>query len=434
MFNMIEFIEKKRDGGTHERGEFQDMVASLMAGEAPDYQLSAWLMAAYLNGLTDGEIMLFTEALAYSGEVYKYPGDLNIVDKHSTGGVGDKTTIVLLPLAAACGAVVSKLSGPGLGITGGTVDKLEAIPGMNMHLEPEQFMAQIKKIGCAISGHSKHLAPAEGKFYKLRDVTGTVPSIPLITSSIVSKKLAGGAFGYVFDVKCGSGAFMKNMEEARKLAEKLVLVSKKLGKNCIALITNMEEPLGEWVGNAAEVREAIDVLSGGGPSDTRELCVTLCGLMLVSAGIAKDRFEGYRKAEAAIKDGSALRKFAEIIEAQGGNADVLSRPAELLPLAKGMLPLKSPRDGVITKLDAASIGEAIRALGGGRLRLEDKIDPQAAIRLRAKTGDRVRQTDTVMEIYYNDCDKLKEALKYLADGWSVGEKAERQKLIMDSVF
>lgn len=434
MFNMIEFIEKKRDKGRHGREEFSELIARLMAGEAPDYQLSAWLMAAYLNGLDENETMYFTESLAKSGETYSFPSDLHIVDKHSTGGVGDKTTLVLLPLAAACGAVVSKLSGPGLGFTGGTVDKLESIPGMRMHLEPEEFLEQVSRIGCAISGHSKQLAPAEGRFYKLRDVTGTVPSTELITASIVSKKLAGGAFGYVFDVKCGSGAFMKNREEAAFLAENLVKVSKKLGKGAVAAITDMEQPLGEWVGNAAEVFEAVEVLSGRGPADTRRLCVALCGLMLAVASLAKDMSEGARLAERALDDGSALRKFAEIIAAQGGDAEVVSRPLEVLPRAGKSFLIKSSRRGVLSKLDALSVGEALRALGGGRMKLDDEIDRSVAVRLRKKTGDAVSVGDTVIEVLYNDDAKFAEAMKYLTDCWAVSENAERRELILDYVF
>ena len=434
MFNMIEFIEKKRDKGRHGRDEFNELIANLMAGEAPDYQLSAWLMAAFLNGLDDDETMYFTEALAKSGESYSFPADLHIVDKHSTGGVGDKATLVLLPLAAACGASVSKLSGPGLGFTGGTVDKLESIPGMRMHLEPDEFLAQVRRIGCAISGHSKQLAPAEGRFYKLRDVTGTVPSTELITASIVSKKLAGGAFGYVFDVKCGSGAFMKDREAAAALAENLVKVSKKLGKGAVAAITDMEQPLGEWVGNASEVFEAVEVLNGRGPADTRKLCVTLCGLMLAVASVAKDAQEGAKIAERALDDGSALKKFAEIITAQGGDPEVVRHPLEILPRARKSFLIKSSKRGYLSKLDALSVGEALRALGGGRMKLDDKIDHAVSVHLMKKVGDAVSVGDTVIELLYNDDTKLAEAMKYLTDCWSVSEKAERRELILDYVF
>lgn len=431
MFNMIGFIEKKRDGGRHTKEEFDEFIGGVMNGSVPDYQTAAWLMAVYFRGLDGEELEYYTEALAKSGDTYSFPPEMRVVDKHSTGGVGDKTTLVILPLAAACGAHVSKLSGPGLGFTGGTVDKLESIPGMRMHLEPDEFIAQIRKIGCAISGHSKRLAPAEGKFYALRDVTATVSMIPLIAASIVGKKLVGGASGFVFDVKCGSGAFMKSEADARALAAALVALSKKFGRKSVAAITSMEQPLGEWIGNAAEVYEAIEVLSGRGPADTRELCAALCGQMLAVAGIAKDGEEGAELAKKALDDGRALAKFGEVIAAQGGDSEVLLRPLEILPQASKRFEIKSGGDGVISELSARPIGEALRALGGGRMKLGDKIDHAAAIRLKAKIGDAVRKGGAVMEIHYNDETKLDEALKYLEGCWKVSETAEKPKLIVD---
>lgn len=433
MFNMIEFIEKKRDGGSHSESEFQEFIRGVMDGSVPDYQTAAWLMAAFLNGLDDEELSCFTELLAASGERYSFPDDIRIVDKHSTGGVGDKTTLVVLPLAAACGAVVSKLSGRGLGFSGGTVDKLESIPGMRMQLEAGEFLSQIRNIGCAISGHSKELAPAEGKFYRLRDVTGTVPKVQLIAASIVSKKLVGGACGYVFDVKCGSGAFMNDRESAGELAAALVSLSKRFGRKSVALITDMEEPLGEWVGNAAEVYEAIEILKGGGPADTRELCVALCAQMLAISGHAKDEDEGAAIASAALDDGRALKKFAELIKAQGGDTEILERPLDILPRAQKSFALRSEREGVVSKLDARAIGEALRALGGGRMKVDDKIDYAAAIRLRAKTGDKVRAGDAVVELFYNDDNKLADAMKHLSGCWEIAEKARPRKLILGRI-
>ena len=432
-FNMVDFIEKKRDGGAHSKEELQALVAKTVSGELPEYQLSAWLMAVYFNGLGDDETMHFTEALADSGERYAFPEDMRVVDKHSTGGVGDKTTLILLPLAAACGAVVSKLSGPGLGYTGGTVDKFESIPGMKMHLASDEFIAQARRIGCAVSGHSKELAPAEGKFYKLRDVTGTVPSIPLITSSIVSKKLAGGAAGYVFDVKCGSGAFMKDAKAAEALARNLVKISKKLGKKAVAVLSDMEQPLGEWVGNAAEIYEAVEVLSGRGPSDTRELCVTLCGFMLALAEAAESPADGKEKAERALSDGSALAKFAQIVEAQGGNAEVARRPLEILSRAQKKYSLKETKGGFISRLDALAVGEALRSLGGGRLKLGDEIDRAAAIRLNKKIGSAVAAGESVIDLFYDDEEKLKEALRCLEGSWNVSGKAEKRRLIIGAI-
>ena len=432
-FNMLDLIEKKRTGKPNSKEELQTMVAKTISKELPDYQLAAWLMAVCFNGLNDDELMYFTQALADSGERYTFPADMHIVDKHSTGGVGDKATLILLPLASCCGASVSKLSGPALGYTGGTVDKFESIPGMNMKLDSAEFLSQVRRIGCAVSGHSKELAPAEGIFYKLRDVTGTVPSIPLITSSIVSKKLAGGAASYVFDVKCGSGAFMKDRVSAEALAHSLAGVSKKLGKRAVAVITDMEQPLGEWVGNAAEVYEAIEVLSGRGPDDTRELCVTLCGHMLALAGAAASAEEGRKKAERAMADGSALSKLEEIITSQGGKAEVVRQPLKILPRAAKMYQLKETKGGVISRLDALSVGEALRALGGGRMKLGDKIDYSAAIRLNKKIGCAVKAGESVIDIFYNDDAKLKDALVLLEGCWSTSSEAEKRSLIIETV-
>lgn len=433
-FNGIEFIERKRDKLGHTREELQSFINAVMDENVPDYQISAWLMAAFLNGLDDNELMYFTHALAHSGETLNYPAGEMVIDKHSTGGVGDKTTLVLIPLVAACGARISKLSGPGLGYTGGTIDKLESIPGMNMHLSEVEFRDQVNKIGCAISGHSLKLAPAEGKFYRLRDVTGTVPSIPLITASIVSKKLAGGAYGYLFDVKCGSGAFMNDLEKAGQLARKLVDISKKLGKLCVSVITDMEQPLGEWVGNSAEVYEAVEVLSGGGPSDTRELCLTLASHMLNMSGRARTPEEGATLSAKALDDGSALKKFGELVSAQKGDTDVIREPEKVLPRASSTYEIKSDRDGYLSKLDALLIGEGLRALGGGRLTQEDTIDPSVAVQMLCKTGDRVCKGDVVLRIYYNREKQLQESLDYIEKSWKVSDSSEKRRLIIDMVY
>jgi pyrimidine-nucleoside phosphorylase len=304
---------------------------------------------------------------------------------------------------------------------------------MNMHLSEIEFRDQVKSIGCAISGHSHKLAPAEGKFYKLRDVTGTVASIPLITASIVSKKLAGGAYGYLFDVKCGSGAFMKDIKKSRELAQKLVDVSRKLGKVCVSVITDMEQPLGEWVGNSAEVYEAIEVLSGRGPSDTRELCVTLAAYMLNMSGRANTYEEGLALSSKALDDGSALKKFEELIIAQKGNSSVISQPEKVLPKASSAYKIRSDRDGYLSKLDALLIGEGLRTLGGGRLTLDDTIDPSVAIRLLHKVGDRVSEGDVLLTIYYNQDKQLQESLLYIEKCWEVSDRAEKRKLIIDTV-
>jgi len=430
MFNPLEFIERKRDGAGHSEAEIKAFVNAVTNGAMPDYQLAAWLMATYFNGLDDEEIASLTVALGRSGDVMSYPASLHVVDKHSTGGVGDKTTLILVPLAAACGAKISKLSGPGLGFTGGTVDKLEAIPGMDVHLTTEKFYSQIDKIGCAISGHSLQLAPAEGKFYTLRDVTGTVPSLPLITTSILSKKLAGGAAGYVFDVKCGSGALMENIDQALELADKLVSVSLRLGKKSSAVVTDMEQPLGEWVGNAVEVFEAVQVLSGSGPQDIRELCCALGGQMLLLARLAKSAEEGSAMCARSLDDGSALKKFAELIEAQGGVADVCYNPVEILPKAAYSYEITSERDGFLSMLSARPIGVGLRALGGGRIKQGDIIDGAVGVRLCAKVGDKVKKGSAVLQVLYNRESQLRSALPYLSNCFEVADKADKRKLIL----
>lgn len=433
MFNTLEFIERKRDGGRHSDADIKAFVCDVTSGLTPDYQLSAWLMATYFNGLDDHEIVALTDALGRSGDIIEYPIGMNVVDKHSTGGVGDKTTLVLTPLVAACGAKISKLSGPGLGFTGGTVDKLEAIPGMDVHLSTQKFYQQIDKIGCAISGHSMQLAPAEGKFYTLRDVTGTVPSLPLITASILSKKLAGGAGGYVFDVKCGNGALMENFEQASELAAKLVGISKKLNKDAAAIITDMEQPLGEWVGNGVEVLEAVDVLSGRGPYDTRALCCALGGQMLHMAKIAASSNEGSAMCEKSLDDGTALKKLEELISEQGGDARICYIPRKILPAADFTYEITADRDGFVARLYARQIGEGLRALGGGRTKHGDCIDHAVGIQLCAKVGDKVRRGDVIMRVVYNTDSQLEAAKPYFISACQVTDSADKRKLILGFV-
>ncbi|NLM71092.1 MAG: thymidine phosphorylase [Synergistaceae bacterium] len=410
MFDMISFIERKRDGGAHSPREIRDFVREFAAGAVPDYQVGAWLMAVYHSGMNDEELKEFTLALAHSGEVLSF-GDLRIVDKHSTGGVGDKVTLLLVPLAASCGARVAKLSGPGLGFTGGTVDKLEAIPGFQTHLPSERFAEQVKSIGFAISGHSLDLAPAEGKFYALRDVTGTVPSLPLICSSIISKKIAGGADSFVFDVKCGAGAFMTDYESAEKLARSLVSLSRNLGKKCTALITSMDQPLGEWVGNSVEVLEAVSIFRGEGPRDVREVVVNLAGAM-ISMDSERSFEEGCELARVKLADGSALEHFRKLVEAQGGDPEVCDRPEELLPIASSVHYVRSPDDSVVRAVDARMIGEGVKRLGGGRMSIDEEIDLSVGVRLIRKKGDEAGRGEPVLEVRYSSEEKLAEALPF----------------------
>ncbi len=416
MFDMLSFIECKRDGGVHAPEDIREFVRRFAGGAIPDYQASAWLMAVYHAGLNTEELKEFTLALAHSGQTLSF-GDLRIVDKHSTGGVGDKVTLLLVPLAAACGVKVAKLSGPGLGFTGGTVDKLEAIPGFRTHLSSEEFSEQVRRIGCAISGHSADLAPAEGKFYGLRDVTATVPSLPLICSSIVSKKIAGGADAFVFDVKCGAGAFMKDYESAERLAGELVGLSRSLGKKCMALITDMEQPLGEWIGNSVEVLEAVSVLRGEGPADVEEVVISLAGAM-ISIDSELSFEEGCALAEEKLGSGAGLESFAAMVRAQGGDDLVTVHPEEVLPLAKKRKTLAAVRDGRVHALDARHIGEGVKRLGGGRMSLGESIDLSVGVRILKKIGDPVRSGDALLEILYSDESKLADALPYFESAYA----------------
>ena len=430
---MIDFIERKRDGGSHTDAELADFVGGVRDAEIPDYQTAAWLMAAYLNGLERGELGAFTKELAYSGDVVKLPPGRTAVDKHSTGGVGDKTTLVVAPLVACCGLNVAKLSGRGLGFTGGTVDKLEAIPGMNMHLSTEAFARQIAEIGVAVTGHSMALAPAEGKFYALRDVTGTVSSIPLIASSIVSKKIAGGADAFVFDVKCGSGAFMQTYEDAEDLARSLVDLSASLGKRSVCLISDMEQPLGTWVGNSVEVLEAVEILSGRGPADTRDLSVALAAEMLVAGGVSLDSESAKRAAAEKLQSGEALEKFAEVVRMQGGDPEVCRKPLSVLPLAANRREITAESGGFVSRLDARAVGYAIRALGGGRTRKEDAIDAGVAIELLKKVGDSVSKGEPLAVLHYNTEPQLRDALPHMASAYTCSDSAKRRTLLLGRV-
>ncbi|MDR1472030.1 MAG: thymidine phosphorylase [Synergistaceae bacterium] len=430
MFDILGFIELKRDGGRHSGNDLRDFVNLVRDGCVPDYQISAWLMAAFLRGLDDGELAEFTKALALSGDVVTLPAGCRAVDKHSTGGVGDKTTLVAGPLAASCGLPVAKLSGRGLGFTGGTVDKLESIPGMNMRLDSDRFARQIGKIGIAMSGHSLKLAPAEGKFYTLRGVTGTVPSIPLIASSIVSKKISGGANAFVFDVKCGLGAFMRTEESASELASALVSLSNALGKKSSCVVSDMEQPLGRWAGNSVEVMEALRVLSGDGPDDTASLSLTLASMMLVAGGVARDLDAASALASKKLSSGEALAKFEEMVSSQGGDASVCANPERVLPRAVGEKTIFSPGDGFIGRMDALAVGHAVRALGGGRVRGGDRIDPSVGVGTLKKIGDAVSKGEPIFEIRYNDEKRLEAALPHIAQAFSVVGGAERRPLIL----
>ncbi len=401
---IYDIIKKKRDGGVLSRKEITAFINGYVKGDIPDYQASALLMAIYFRGMTEEETANLTDAMAHSGDTVDLSlfGNLS-VDKHSTGGVGDKTTLIVAPILAAMGARVAKMTGRGLGHTGGTADKLESIEGFKTNLSSEEFISQTACIGIAVTAQSGNLTPADKMLYALRDVTATVDSIPLITSSIMSKKLAAGAKNIVLDVKTGSGAFMKTEEQAAALARAMVDIGKRCGRNVSALITNMDRPLGNAIGNSLEVIEAIEVL-GGKQGDLYETCVALAAEMAVlSLGLSES--EARERVKSTIASGKALSKMREWIASQGGNAEWIDNPM-LFPKAKYLLEINAPRDGYISHMDAEGIGMAVVSLGGGRAKKDDKIDHSAGIILNLKTGDAVNKGDVICTLYSNKEDTL----------------------------
>ena len=395
---MIDIIEKKRDGLTLDEQEIKYAIDGYVKGEIPDYQVSALLMAIYLKGMNDIEATHLTKAMLFSGETI----DLSMikgvkVDKHSTGGVGDKTTLVLGPLAASMGAKLAKLSGRGLGHTGGTLDKLESIEGCSIDLSPEHFIDQVNKINIAVSGQTASIVPADKLLYALRDVTGTVSSIPLIASSIMSKKLASGADIICLDVKIGGGAFMKTIEEGILLSRLMVAIGKGFNKKVFAILSGMDQPLGYAIGNRLEVKEAIDTLSGKGPQDLEELCSEIAAEMVFRGGLSSSKKEALALASANLKNGLALKKFYQFIEAQGGHIDNLDEFVKV----REVFPYRAKTAGLIARIDALSIGLASMRLGGGREIKEDVIDPMVGIVLKHKIGDKVSRGDVLCEVYAN---------------------------------
>lgn len=414
----LDIITKKRDKQVLNKEEIEFLIDGYSRNEIPDYQMAAWAMAVLLNGMSHEEIAHLTLAMANSGDIL----DLSsfgsvIVDKHSTGGVGDKTTISVAPMVAACGLDVGKMSGRGLGYSGGTVDKLESIPGFKAALSTEEFISQLQKIGIVLAGQSMDLAPADGKLYALRDATGTVPSIPLIASSIMSKKIAAGADAIVLDVKVGKGAFMKDIESARELAEVMVEIGKLSNRKVIALLSPMDQPLGNAVGNALELEEAVNMLKGEAPADYYEHCISIAAYMLFIAN-KTDCLETARQlAEATIKDGSAFKKLCELVEAQQGDSSCMLDLTKL-PKAAYIETIQATQSGYLSELDAQRIGEACVILGGGRAKKEDKIDPSVGVILHAKIGDQLEAGQKLFDVHYNRpqviqdaIDKLKLAVK-----------------------
>jgi len=394
-----QLIEKKRDGHEHSDAEMRRIICGYTAGEVPDYQMSAWLMAAYLNGLSGDETVAMTRAMVQSGSVVDLSSVPGItVDKHSTGGVGDTTTLVVAPLVAACGVPVAKMSGRGLGHTGGTLDKLEAIPGFSVEMSPERFAAQVRDVGIALMAQSPQIDPADKKIYALRDVTATVPSIPLIVGSIISKKVAGGAGAILLDVKVGCGAFMKTEAQARVLAHELTRVGHELGRNVECIMSDMEQPLGMAVGNALEVQEAIEVLRGVGPPALTELCFGLGAKMLVMGGVVPDEVAGRACCEAAIDDGRALATLRRWIVAQGGDERVVE-DTSLLPHAPCVREVRSRDAGYIAGFDTEGVGRAAMLLGAGRATVDDVIDPGAGLHLAVRIGDAIAPGTLLCTLY-----------------------------------
>ncbi len=398
----VDLIQKKRDGHPLTADEITYLIQGYVSGSIPDYQLAAWAMAVYFQGMNAEETAHLTMAMAASGDQIDLTAIEGIkVDKHSTGGVGDTTTLVLVPLVAAVGVPVAKMSGRGLGHTGGTIDKLESIPGFTVEQPQERFLEQINRIGAAVISQSGDITPADKKLYALRDVTGTVESIPLIASSIMSKKIASGADAMVLDVKTGHGAFMKSLDDAIALAEAMVAIGTQVGRETVAIISDMEQPLGRAIGNALEMREAIETLQGNGPADLLELCLKLGAHMMQLSGRAATERDARAKLEEAIRDGHALAKLKELIAAQGGNPDAVDKP-ELLSVAENQLTVKADRSGYVHSMAAEEVGIAAMLLGAGRATKESEIDLAAGIVLEKKPGDRVETGDTLAVLHYSE--------------------------------
>ncbi len=420
--NTVDLITKKRNGMALTEEEIRYLVMGYTCGEIPDYQMSAFLMAVYFSGMDKQETIALTQIMRDSGDVVDLSAIEGIkVDKHSTGGVGDKTTLIVGPVAAACGVPIAKMSGRGLGFTGGTIDKLEAIPGYRTSISEQEFMAQVNDRGIAVIGQTGHIAPADKKIYALRDVTATVENLSLITSSIMSKKLAAGSDAILLDVKCGSGAFMKNEKDAEELASLMVEIGNADGKATMAVITDMEQPLGCAVGNTLEVQEAIDVLKNCGPEDITELSVTLAGIMIYMGKKAESMEEGMVMARKAIEDGRALDKFRDMVAGQGGDPGIVE-DYSLMPRSDLCMELAAWEDGYIESIDAMKIGLASQHTGAGRERKEDDIDMSAGILLCKKTGEQVTAGEIICKIYGADVKKVEKALEEVRNAVTISSK------------
>ena len=431
---MYDIIQHKRDNKELSGEEIQFFVEKYTAGNIPDYQAAALAMAIFFNGMTPEETAALTLAMAHSGDVMDLTPIKGVkVDKHSTGGVGDKTSLVLGPMVAALGVPVAKMSGRGLGHTGGTIDKLESFPGFQTGIPEQEFFDNVNRIGIAIAGQTGNLAPADKKLYALRDVTATVESIPLIASSIMSKKIAAGADVIVLDVKVGSGAFMKDEESAVKLADTMVRIGDAVGKKTMAVVSDMDEPLGFAVGNALEVKEAIDTLAGNGPQDLYELCLELGSHMVAGAGKAQNCAEAKEMLAGTIKDGSALKKLAELVEAQGGNPEAVY-DTELLPKASIEYEYRADTEGYVSRIVCDIVGTSAMVLGGGRENKDSVIDLSVGIVLEAKKGAYVHEGDVLARFYANDENKLSDAVKRFADAYVIEDTRPAESRLIKKVI
>jgi pyrimidine-nucleoside phosphorylase/thymidine phosphorylase len=430
----VDLIHRKRDGEELTPEEIKKLVDGYTRGEIPDYQISAFLMAVFFSGMSDREVSALTESMMRSGEVLDFSDIHGVkVDKHSTGGVGDKTSLISAPIAAAAGAIVPMISGRALGHTGGTLDKLESIPGFRTDLSVAEFKDQVGRLGLAFIGQTPEVAPADGKLYSLRDATATVESIPLIASSIMSKKVAVGLDALVLDVKVGAGAFMKKQVEARRLAQMMVGIGRRLDKRVQALITDMNQPLGYAIGNALEVMEVSQTLQNAGPTDLTRLSLELAARMIFLGKITKTLDEAREMAQKKLLDGAGYRKFKEVIQAQGGNPQVLDR-FELLPNATGAREITSPRAGYITTIDAEYIGQASNMIGAGRDTKEDVIDPAVGVILEVKIGHKVDAGAVLCRLYYTSDEHVEEAAQMVEDAFRISSTPpDERELILEVV-
>ncbi|HSB13932.1 MAG TPA: thymidine phosphorylase [Bryobacteraceae bacterium] len=431
---IVDLIQRKRDGEELAPNEITFLVDGYTQGEVPDYQMSAFLMAVYFSGMSDREVTALTDCMLRSGEsvdLSSVPGVK--VDKHSTGGVGDKTSLIAAPLAASAGAIVPMISGRALGHTGGTLDKLESIPGFRTNLTLDEFRAQLQQVGIAFIGQTAEVTPADSKLYSLRDATATIESIPLIASSIMSKKLAAGLDAIILDVKVGAGAFMKRQVDARRLAQMMVGIGRRMDKRIQALITDMNQPLGYAVGNALEVMEASQTLQNVGPTDLTRISLELAARMIYLGSITETLDDARELAQQKLLDGSGYRKFREVIEAQGGNPQVLDR-FELLPNASGAREITSPRAGFVSAIDAEDVGKASAMIGAGRDNKDDQVDPAVGVILEVKAGEKVEAGAVLCRIYYTGDERLDDAAAVIEDAFRISNQApEERDLILEVV-